>query len=106
MSESTGWHELKTWPEPFDAIEAGSKTFEFRKSDRRFEQGDMVSLLEWDPAVSAYTGRCIEAEVGFILRAPAFGVPDGYVVFSLLHVGDVETRATQHKRADETRRKQ
>lgn len=87
--ESTGQHELKTWPEPFEAVVAGSKVFEFRKADRNFEEGDIVTLREWDSFTQRYTGRSISAEVGYVLRAPAFGVPKGYVVFSLLYVDDV-----------------
>ena len=77
-------HELKTWPGPFEAVRAGRKTFEWRKADRPFEIGDQVRLLEWDPIDERYTGRMFHAFVGYVLRAPAFGVPEGYCVFSLL----------------------
>lgn len=88
-TESTGYHVLKTWPELFGAIVDGWKTFEWRKADRNFEEGDHVLLREWDPATEKYTGRELGAEVGFVLRAPAFGVPDGYVAFSLIDVDEV-----------------
>lgn len=88
-TESTGYHVLKTWPEPFSAIGNGWKTFEWRTTERNYQEGDRVLLREWDPATEKYTGRELGAEVGFVLRAPAFGVPEGYVVFSLIDVEDV-----------------
>lgn len=93
-------HELKTWPESFEAIEIGDKLFEWRKDDRNYQEGDTVVLWEWDPAradddgQAGFTGRRIVADVGYVLRGPAFGVPDGFCVFSLIAVGDVETADT------------
>lgn len=83
----TGIHELKTRPEPFDAVWSGDKLFEWRKADRNFVEGDRVRLREWDPETSDYTGRELTADVGFVLRGPSpFGVPDGFCIFSLLDV--------------------
>lgn len=82
----TGCHELKAWPEAFDAVWAGDKPFEFRKADRNFQPGDWVRLRRWDPTTEQYTGPEITADVGFVLRGPAFGVPEGYCVFGLLDV--------------------
>lgn len=76
-------HTIKTWPEPFQAVMSGRKRFEFRRDDRGFAEGDTVRLVEWDPSASdAETGLCIEARIGYVLRG-GFGVPDGFVVFSL-----------------------
>lgn len=83
-------HRLKTHPAPFDAIMRGEKTFEFRRDDRGFEEGDKVSLTRFDPEKGPdYTAPCIVADIGFLLRGPAFGIPQGYCVFSLLdpHTG-------------------
>jgi Domain of unknown function (DUF3850) len=79
-------HHLKTHPEPFGAILDGDKNFEFRKNDRDFAEADLLVLQEYDPAEKTYTGRTISARVGYILRAPYFGVPKGYVCFSLLKI--------------------
>lgn len=84
---ATGFHELKTWPEPFEAVWSGDKLFEWRKADRNFVEGDRVRLREWDPKTSDYTGRELTADVGFVLRGPSpFGVPEGFCIFSLLDV--------------------
>ena len=56
-TESTGYHVLKTWPELFGAIVDGWKTFEWRKADRNFEEGDHVLLREWDPATEKHQAR-------------------------------------------------
>ena len=87
-------HVLKTWPQYFERICDGSKTFEFREDDRGYQTGDTLLLREWDPhkcrtncradTCPAYTGRELAAEVGFIFKA-GFGVDLGdHVVMSLL----------------------
>ena len=85
-------HELKTWNEPFEQISHGNKTFEYRKNDRDFREGDTLLLMHWDEGVGAYCRvagtpiglpETIEVRVGYILRGGAFGVPDGYCVMSI-----------------------
>jgi hypothetical protein len=76
-------HELKTWPEPFEAIWYDMKTAEIRKNDRAFSVGDILRLEEWDPDPDeqTYTGRVIVAEITHIERG--FGVPEGYAMLSI-----------------------
>jgi hypothetical protein len=76
-------HPLKTWPEYFEAIGCGHKTFEARKDDRGFQVGDVLLLEEFDPAKSTYTGRHIFMKISYILRGPGFGIESGYCVMSL-----------------------
>lgn len=75
-------HELKAWPEPFEAMRRGEKLAEFRRDDRGFEVGCFLVLREWDPATERYTGEELFLEVLHIVRGPDFGVPDGFVMMS------------------------
>lgn len=83
-------HNLKTWPEVFQPLLDGRKTAEFRKDDRtyKFEVDDALEFREWDPESESFTGRKTSRLVTHVLRGPAFGVPEGYVVLSLNVVPD------------------
>ncbi len=58
----------KIWPEFFEAIVAGRKTFELRINDFDIADGDTFVLEEWDPKTKSYTGRAIEKKVGTVLK--------------------------------------
>ena len=91
-------HSLKTWPEFFDAVADGRKTFEVRRDDRAFRVGDIVTLLRWEPEHQAFTtvmGQPVKLSrrVTYILvggdAGPGlFGIEMGYVVLGL---GPVES---------------
>jgi len=84
-------HELKTWPEYFEAVSKGIKTFELRKHDRNFQVGDFLLLKEWQPTgfsdvspnekTDYYTGADISVQVTYILTGEL--VPAGYCVMSI-----------------------
>lgn len=76
-------HTLKTWPEEFQALWDGSKRFEYRHDDRGFRLGDTLLLQEYDPVTGTYSSRAIHFVVTHIVRGPAFGVPEGFVVMAL-----------------------
>lgn len=73
-------HKLKTWSEPWHAVQNGNKTFEYRKDDRGFADGDVLELHQWN---GGFTGNYLQRVVTYILRGPDFGVPEGYVVMAL-----------------------
>ena len=50
-------HELKCWPEFFDAVDRGDKTFEVRRDDRGFQVGDTLRLHRYRPGLSVYGGE-------------------------------------------------
>jgi hypothetical protein len=58
--------EKKAWPELFEKILSGSKTFDLRVNDFDIDEGDILVLKEWDPKTKSYTGREIEKTVGFV----------------------------------------
>jgi ASC-1-like (ASCH) protein len=76
-------HELKCWPEYFDAIYIGEKKFEVRKNDRNYQVGDSLYLQEWSPQFQSYTGRMLVLQVTYILQGGQFGIEEGYVVMSI-----------------------
>ncbi len=50
-------HHLKTWPEYYADMDSGAKTFEVRKDDRGFMEGDLLILQEYLPHEKRYTGH-------------------------------------------------
>lgn len=74
-------HYLKTWPEYFQHVESGNKTFEVRKNDRYFEVGDILVLEEWRPDSKEYTGKLVDRKVTYVY----FGGPvaPGFVVMGM-----------------------
>lgn len=77
-------HNLKCWPEPFEAILEGSKVHEFRREDgESFEVGDVLWLAEWSPITGMYSGREVRRRVTYVSRGPAWGIPPGHVCMSL-----------------------
>jgi ribosomal protein S17 len=60
--------EKKTWPELFEKILTGEKTFDARLADFKIKKGDILVLREWDPKKKKYTGRTIEKKVTYVLK--------------------------------------
>ena len=60
-------HELKIWPEFFDAVERGDKTAEIRVNNRPFAVGDRLILSEWRPDTMQYTGRALTRRISYVL---------------------------------------
>jgi hypothetical protein len=77
-------HELKCWPDFYEALVNDFKTFEVRKNDRDFQVDDTLHLREWNPANRAYTGRELLAVVLYVMDlADPFLIARGYVVMSV-----------------------
>jgi ASC-1-like (ASCH) protein len=58
--------EKKVWPEYFQEIFNGKKTFELRLNDFDIKEGDILILREYDPKTKEYTGRKLEKDVGYV----------------------------------------
>jgi uncharacterized protein YqfB (UPF0267 family) len=74
-------HELKTWPKYFDLLWTGRKTFEIRRDDCSFKEGDTLVLREWDPDTKKYTFREMLAVVTLCLRGDC--IPEGYCAMQI-----------------------
>lgn len=73
-------HELKIQPEYFDAVLKGKKTFEIRKNDRNFKEGDLLLLREFDPVSAQYTEQEVMKQICYIT---SFAQRKGYVVLGI-----------------------
>jgi len=105
-------HELKTWPDPFEAIWDGRKRYEVRENDRDFHVGDALRLREFEPHAPCagsgrvwdngdrtdcgcekphglYTGRVLDAKVTYMTESGSWGLPDDLCVLSI----EVESRS-------------
>ena len=77
-------HHLKIWPEYFEAVAIGNKTFELRKDDRNFMPGDNIYLQEYNPRKKEYTGRTLFVNVTYVINnCPQFGLEKGYALMSI-----------------------
>lgn len=73
-------HALKTWITFYGMVANGTKCFEVRRNDRRFQEGDIVQLKEWNPSKEEYTGRECFRTIRYILAGGQFGVENDHVV--------------------------
>ena len=60
--------EKKVWPEYFQKIIDGVKTFELRLADFKCDVEDVLVLKEWNPKTKEYTGRILEKKITYIFK--------------------------------------
>ena len=72
-------HDLKCFPEYFQGIIDGKKTFEIRLNDRCYQVGDLLALNEYLPDSDSYTGRSCVVLVDYILNDEMY-CKTGFVV--------------------------
>lgn len=81
-------HEIKIWREWYEEVVAFRKPFEVRIDDRPYRVGDVLYMREWDPEEETYTGRWVEVDVTYAMRAGAGvverGITPGYVVMGII----------------------
>jgi ASC-1-like (ASCH) protein len=58
----------KIWPEYFEKIKSGDKSFELRLADWDCNVGDILVLQEWNPKNKQYTGRELTKTVSYVLK--------------------------------------
>lgn len=77
-------HYLKIWHNYFDDVHYNVKTFECRKNDRDYKEGDILCLASWHDMAYEYTGLRTYKKVTYILHAyKMFGIEEGYVVMAI-----------------------
>ncbi len=84
-------HELKIMPVYFQPVLDGTKTFEIRdNSDRNFQEGDAVTLNEWDG--ERFTGRNAKRLITFVTD---YAQQLGYVVFGMKEVSEPDENVVE-----------
>jgi len=58
----------KTWPEHFQLVLDGKKSFDLRLADFPLNKGDTLILEEYDPKTKEYTGRTLTKKVKSIIK--------------------------------------
>ena len=91
-------HELKTLNIYWDAVAAGTKTFEVRKNDRAFQTGDILILNRtdergrMDPLPKHRGGPFPKSQlrfrISYLLQGGQFGIASGYCVLGLAELGE------------------
>jgi hypothetical protein len=84
-------HNLKSWPDAFQAILSGGKRHEYRLNDRDFAKGDELVLQEYDPSDDRYLGRSLRVKVTHADYGPNWDIPEGYCVMSISNPYDIRT---------------
>ncbi|HYE69382.1 MAG TPA: DUF3850 domain-containing protein [Anaerovoracaceae bacterium] len=78
-------HHLKAWPEFYQALRSGRKTFEFRFDDRDYLAGDVLLIREFIPETGNYTDSDLMAfDVLYVLEGDP--LPQGYVIMSVKRI--------------------
>lgn len=73
-------HDVKLGTTFFDDIKTGRKTFELRKNDRGYKEGDTIVLHEYKDGTT--TGRTITKKIVYMLE-DFTGLEDGYCILGL-----------------------
>jgi hypothetical protein len=63
----------KAWPDLYEKVASGEKTFDARLGDFAASVGDILVLREWDPKIREYTGRELRKTISFCLAVPYTG---------------------------------
>ncbi|MCM1236021.1 MAG: DUF3850 domain-containing protein, partial [Ruminococcus flavefaciens] len=73
-------HQIRIGTAFFDDVFSGKKSFELRKNDRGYEEGDILEMMEFTNG--KYTGRSLKALVTYLLEDFA-GLKEEYCIMSI-----------------------
>ena len=73
-------HDVKLGTTFFGDVKTGRKTFELRKNDRGYKEGDTIVMHEYKDGTT--TGRTIEKKIVYMLEGFT-GLEDGYCILGL-----------------------
>lgn len=73
-------HEVKLAAMYYDDVKTGKKTFELRKNDRNYREGDKLHMLEFKDG--RHTGRTISADIVYLLEEYT-GLTEGYCILGI-----------------------
>lgn len=62
------------WPESYEFVRVGQKTYDLRLADWDAKPGDEIIFREWDPEIEEYTGRSMEKRVGYVGKTKSWEV--------------------------------
>lgn len=93
-------HTVKCWPDYFDAIERGEKTFDVRRDDRGYQKGDTLRLQKYkigsgfvsSPDGGRFSIHELRREITYVLTGGQFGIEPGYVVLALAQSEDANRK--------------
>ena len=73
-------HEIKIAAMYYEDVVSGKKSFELRKNDRGYRQGDKLIMLEFNDG--KHTGRIINADIVYMLEDYT-GLAEGYCILGI-----------------------
>lgn len=76
-------HYLKTWPEEFESVKTGLKTFDIRINDRGFTVGDILVLEKYDPTKDKYLDESFIVKITYILHGGRFRMSEDMIAMSI-----------------------
>lgn len=94
-------HDVKLGATFFDDVKTGRKTFELRKNDRGYKEGDTIVLHEYKDGTT--TGRTITKKIVYMLE-DFTGLEDGYCILGLGEVEETLREAAAGAGQDEDNR--
>lgn len=85
MEKQITVHDLKIDPDHFERIFKRQKRFEIRKDDRKFSEGDILILNEYDRTTKTLTGRKILLLSGKVYRDEVkFAMKEKYCIIEIV----------------------